>query len=91
MNDMVNYDLSRMKETAGQIQLLLDEIRRELADAEADTRQQQDLHAQILELEKICRGYEILAYSLTAAANIYGSAEAEAAEMGRGYPGKGWI
>lgn len=80
MKDVINYDVSMMKEIAREVQILLRENYRDLRDMEINALQAPQLREQIRDLEKACRSYEVLTYNLTAAANIYGSAEAEAAE-----------
>lgn len=71
------YDLQAMKTAAKESRNLLQEIRRDLWKISRDNGEW-DLN--IRKLERVCRGYDLLINDLDAAVNIYGAAEAAAAE-----------
>ena len=81
MKDVFAFDVSMMKEIAKDTHILLRENQRDLRNMEMYSVQGSQWREQIRELEKICRRYEFLTYSLSAVANIYGSAESEAVDI----------
>ena len=86
MRREITYDVHAMKKTAEDarrilldIQGMLDRAGGERAEAAAAHEREWGLCVQ--ELEKVCRGYEILTLILDTSANLYGSAGLEAAEI----------